>query len=197
MTKLTIHQIAEREAHKETERITDPKLVKNPLQAAYSRSLTRMAQEVESFRRKAWASALADESPIDQDHPMMVELRDWLRNGRRYGERPRNAFFTPVLNEHWARQLFIADDVDIASETAAGGNGLTDKRTDEIAHPGERAAVARFIGALVMINYKPKGGLAAHGLIAEILRDIEQLPGVSVSRETIDKWLTEAAERIK
>lgn len=126
MIKLTIHQIAEREAHRETANITDSKLLREPWRAAYGCAVTRLAQEVQTGERVAWASASADDSPIATDHPLWLELLDWLKNGRRVTQhegqsgnildgRPLKRAFTEVHNEGWIKRLFIADSPPVPS----------------------------------------------------------------------------------
>jgi hypothetical protein len=84
----------------------------------------------------------------------------------------------------------------------AGGSKMPDgaakPATEAIEHGGERTAVAKLVGALVLANYKLAAqGFTAHGLVAEIIRDIDGVKGVNVSRETVEKWLSLAAEKIK
>lgn len=120
MIRLTIHQVAEREAHRETDSISDPKRLREPLRAAYSRAVMRLAQEVESGLRPAWASAYAGDSPVSTDHPLWQELLDWLKNGRRstrhagqsgnvLDRRALIQAFVEIHNEGWIKGLFIAD----------------------------------------------------------------------------------------
>lgn len=120
MIKLSIHQMAEREAYRETASISDPKRLRHPWRAAYSCAVTRLAQEVQTGERLAWASASADDSPIPTDHPLWLELLDWLKNGRRdthhagqngniLDRRALMRAFTEVHNEGWIKRLFIAD----------------------------------------------------------------------------------------
>lgn len=133
MIKLTIHQIAEREAHRETASISDPKRLRQPWRAAYSCAVTRLAQEVQTGERLAWASASADDSPISTDHPVWLELLDWLKNGRRdthhagqngniLDRRALIRAFTEVHNEGWIKRLFIADSppIPVAQSGSSG-----------------------------------------------------------------------------
>lgn len=136
MIKLTIHQIAEREAHRETASISDPKRLRQPWRAAYSCAVTRLAQEVQTGERLAWASASADDSPISTDHPLWLELLDWLKNGRRdsyhagqngniLNGTPLIRAYVEVFNEGWIKRLFIADSPPVTvSQSGSSGTAF-------------------------------------------------------------------------
>lgn len=77
-------------------------------------------------------------------------------------------------------------------------DGDASPATEAITHGGERTAVAKLVGALVRANYKSaENGFSEHGLVAAIMRDIDAVKGVTVSRETVEKWLSLAADKIK
>lgn len=126
MHKLTIHQAAERDAHNETAAIADSKRARASMLAAYSRAVIRLAQDVDSGKRQAWAGAGSDESAIGADHLLMKQLRDWLKSGPRSEPRTqtRESFVTGshgvvtigvrIVNEEW-KKLFIADDAEVAA----------------------------------------------------------------------------------
>lgn len=208
MSKLTIHQIADREAPKQAAAYINPKTGRAPeseRRKAYDRTLTRLAQEIESGTVTAWASALSGEPPIGKDHPLMSDLRRWLIEGRKVKHTPAQsgnvlsgtAVRFPgdtVANEDWTKRLYIADD---ESNTGKATSKSTITKGDAITHGGERAAVARLIGALVTIAYKPEGGLSKRGLISEIQTDIHKLDGFSCDRKVIEDWVKLAAEKVK
>lgn len=128
MHKLTIDQIADREAKKEGAAYINPKTGRVPVSEmvrAYERALSRLAQDVDRRTRHAWAGAGSNEPPIGADHPLMKQLREWLNSGKRVERtpsqsgnivRPAALMFASerVLNEDW-KKLFIADDGEVAA----------------------------------------------------------------------------------
>lgn len=140
MAKLSIHQAAERDAIQAAACIYNDKTARLERTAAYGRAVARYAQEIDAGERCAWASLASDEVPADDASPLIVELRDWLKNGRRVEQRQRsveNSFtrrtdiqqWAVATNETWIRRLFIADDKD-ARPVQFGNSGTAFDQMD-------------------------------------------------------------------
>jgi hypothetical protein len=202
--KRSIHHIADLKALDLTKAYADKGLARQARSAIYTDEVLRLAQQIDSGARPAWAGAGANEPRAVDGNTLIVQMRDWLKNGRTTVEKTqiRENFvreklyeiaYPVVKNEGWIKGLYVANEP--TSDTAVPVANVL----NEITHHGERASVEKFIGALVLACYNPKGGdLLQHGLVATILSDIEKKsPRATVSRETVEKWLKAAAERIR